>query len=45
MPAGKAAEGRRSPRRCARPDDSWNARSVLECSSPLELCQGRDFHV
>ena len=35
--AAKAVEGYRSPGRFARHDDSRMARSVLECSSPLEL--------
>ena len=39
FPPGKAAEGWSSPRRCARHADDWKTRSVLECSSPLELCE------
>jgi hypothetical protein len=34
---GKAAEGRRSPRRKAFAHDSRTARSVLDCASPLAL--------
>jgi hypothetical protein len=36
-PVGKAAEGCRSPRRCARHDAIEITPPVLECSSPLEL--------
>jgi hypothetical protein len=39
MTLGKAAEGRRSPRRRARHDDFRNTQSVLECASPLALCE------
>jgi hypothetical protein len=46
---GKAAEGRRSPRREAYPGDLRTARSVMECASPLALCWQmkcpRDFRV
>jgi hypothetical protein len=35
--AGKAAEGRRSPRRCARHEAAGTTRSVLDCASPLAL--------
>jgi hypothetical protein len=38
VPLGKAVEDYRSPRRCARRDDFPKTRSVLDCSSPLELC-------
>jgi hypothetical protein len=38
-PTGKAAEGRRSPRRCRAGQQPASTRSVLECSSPLELCR------
>ena len=37
QPAGKAAEGRRSPRRGRVGLQPASTRSVLECSSPLEL--------
>jgi len=36
-PMGKAAEGCRSPRRCARHETDGISPRVLECSSPLEL--------
>ena len=39
--AGKAVEDYRSPRRCARHEDSQTARRVLDCSSPLELFSRR----
>jgi hypothetical protein len=35
--AGKAAECRRSPRRCARHEAAGTTRSVLDCASPLAL--------
>jgi hypothetical protein len=41
--AGKAAEGRRSPRREAFTGDLRIARSVLECASPLALWKGEIF--
>ena len=40
---GKAAEGRRSPRREAFACDLRIARSVLDCASPLALCQKTRF--
>jgi hypothetical protein len=40
MPLGKAAEGRRSPRREAYAGDLRTARSVMECASPLALSGG-----
>ena len=39
----RAVEGYRSPRRFARIDDFANARSVLDCSSPLELWPRASF--
>jgi len=42
-PPEKAVEGYRSPRRCASFDDVCDSRSVLECASPLALCEMRGF--
>ena len=42
--AGKAAEGRRTPRRWRVCNGHRIARSVLECSSPLELCPGEPLY-
>ena len=39
VPPGKAAEGRRSPRPVGRFENYRFTRRVLECASPLALCQ------
>ena len=41
----KAAEGRRSPRRCARHGGFYKTRSVLECASPLALHEQQPFRL
>ena len=42
---GKAAEGRRSPRRFAHMEAAVIRASVLDCASPLALCSHRGFRV